>query len=103
MLDVIGDRWTLLLIRDFFRGLKRYNEFLASPESITTSILADRLKKLESYGLITKEPYQTNPVRYEYALTEKGADLLPLVQAMIGWSNTHIPEANSIEPAGFGT
>ncbi len=91
-LDLIGDRWTLLIVRDILIHHKhRYGEFLASDERITTNILADRLKRLEEYSLIEKTPYQHNPVRYEYTLTEKGRDLEPLVREMIRWGLSHIP------------
>jgi len=91
-LDLIGDKWTLLIVRDMLSNHKhRYGEFLAADEGITTNILADRLKRLEENGLIEKTPYQHNPVRYQYHLTERGKDLEPLVQAMIRWGLKHIP------------
>ena len=74
-LDLLGDKWTLLIIRDLLLGKKRYQEFLESPERIATNILADRLKKIESAGLVIHQAYQQKPVRYEYALTKKGAQL----------------------------
>jgi DNA-binding HxlR family transcriptional regulator len=64
---------------------KRYGEFLNSPEGITTNILANRLSRMEALGLISKAPYQTNPVRNEYSLTEAGHDLTPILQAMCRW------------------
>ncbi|HEX2966013.1 MAG TPA: helix-turn-helix domain-containing protein, partial [Syntrophorhabdaceae bacterium] len=70
-LDILGDRWTMLIVRDLLLGAKKYTDFLASPEKITTNILADRLKRLEVEGLIKKEVYQINPIRYNYALTKK--------------------------------
>lgn len=85
-LDILGDRWTMIVIRDLFRGAARYNDFLACKEKITSNILADRLKHLEKENLIKKRPYQNNPVRYEYTLTEKGRDLVPLMTAMIEWA-----------------
>ena len=91
-LDLIGDRWTLLIVRDMLLHNKhRYGEFLASDEGIPTNILADRLKRLEENGLIEKIPYQHNPVRYEYYLTDKGQDLEPLVREMVRWGLNHIP------------
>lgn len=90
-LDMLGDKWTLLVVRDLFRGLKRYGEFLESPEGIPTNILADRLKRLEKYGVIEKNAYQDNPVRYEYALTKKGTALGPVLKSIVNWANEYIP------------
>lgn len=91
-LDLIGDKWTLLIVRDLlFFGKRQYREFTASPEGIPSNILADRLKRMEAAGLIRKAPYQSNPVRYAYALTPKGADLKEVLVALIGWGNRHIP------------
>lgn len=85
-LDVIGDKWTLVVIRDILLGKKRYGEFLDSPEHITTNILAQRLKYLEEQGLVTKTAYSTHPLRYEYALTKKGSALTPVLDALKTWS-----------------
>src|SRR5271157_5785541 len=82
-LDLIGDRWTLLVIRDLFWGRQRYGEFLASPEAIPTNVLADRLARLKSAGLVTSAPYQENPPRQAYSLTEKGRDLEPVLGALV--------------------
>jgi DNA-binding HxlR family transcriptional regulator len=90
-LDVLGDRWTMLVIRDLFRGLTRYGEFLACPEGIPTNILAERLQRLETAGLITSEPYQQNPPRYAYMLTPKGADLKPVLGTLATWAMRHVP------------
>ncbi len=90
-LDLIGDKWTLLVIRDMlFLKKKSFNDFLKSPEKIATNILTERLKRLEEHGIIEKRPYQKNPLRYEYILTPRGEDLRPLVMEMIRWGNTHI-------------
>ena len=78
-LDILGDKWTLLVVRDLFLGKRLYREFTESPEGIPTNILADRLKRLEAAGIIRKEPYQERPVRYAYALTGMGEDLLPVL------------------------
>lgn len=91
-LDLVGDKWTLLIARDLlFFGKRQYREFSASPEGIPTNILADRLKRMETAGLIEKSPYQQHPVRYAYALTPKGAGLRPVLVALIEWGNRHIP------------
>lgn len=89
-LDLLGDRWTMLIIRDLFRGLSRYGEFLAGPEGIPTNILAERLKRLESAGIIKSEPYQQNPPRYAYKLTPKGADLKPVLGTLAMWAMRHV-------------
>jgi DNA-binding HxlR family transcriptional regulator len=94
-LDLLGDRWTLLLIRDLFRGLTRYGEFLAAPEGIPTNILAERLERLEAAGLIKSEPYQQNPPRYAYTLTPKGADLKPVLGALATWAIRHVPRTRA--------
>jgi DNA-binding HxlR family transcriptional regulator len=91
-LDAFGDRWTLVIIRDLATGKARFGDFLKSPECIPTNVLADRLLRLEEFGLIGKKTYQTNPARYEYGLTQKGAELLPVLQAICRWANTHMPE-----------
>jgi DNA-binding HxlR family transcriptional regulator len=91
-LDLLGDRWTLLILRMLFTGRKRYVELLKMPENIATNILAQRLRHLEKEGLIAAKPYQTHPLRYEYHLTEKGADLVPVVQALALWGVKHIPQ-----------
>jgi DNA-binding HxlR family transcriptional regulator len=91
-LDIIGDKWTLIIVRDMLEGASRYNDFLDSGEHITTSILADRLKRLEKEKIIKKNPYQTNPVRYEYTLTKKGTDLRPLFKELVHWATSYREE-----------
>ncbi len=90
-LDLLGDRWTLLVIRDLFWGKTRYGEFLTSPEGIPTNLLADRLARLEASGLVTRVPYQTNPPRHAYTLTPKGKDLKPVLAALVTWGKRHVP------------
>ena len=90
-MDIIGDKWTLLVVRDLFRGKHRYNQFLESREGITTNILAERLQRLEQSGLIHKTPYQKNPVRYEYHLTDTGKSLEPVMWSIVEWANKYIP------------
>src|SRR5437763_10875257 len=74
-LDVIGDRWTLLLVRDLLGGPRRYGDFLAASERIPTNVLADRLRRLEREGLIRAERYSEHPPRFEYSLTPEGREL----------------------------
>jgi len=89
-LDLLGDKWSLLVIRDLFRGMTRYNEFLAGPEGIPTNILAERLKRLEQAGLIKSKTYQQNPPRYAYTLTPKGDDLKSVLGALAKWAMRHV-------------
>jgi DNA-binding HxlR family transcriptional regulator len=90
-LDLLGDKWTLLVVRDLLLGKTTYTGFQRSPEGIPTNILAERLKRLQAAGIIEKSQYQERPVRYAYRLTEKGRDLQPVLLAMIDWGNKHIP------------
>ena len=100
-LDLIGDRWTLLIIRDIlFLKKKSFNEFLDSPEGIATNILTERLKRLEEGGVISKRPYQKTPIRNEYTLTRRGNELRPLLLEMIRWGNAHI-EGTIVPPKKF--
>lgn len=85
-LDIIGDKWSMIVIRDMFLGVKHFNDFLRSPEHITTNILTARLQHLELEGIISKTAYQNNPIRYEYFLTPKGSQLEPIMKAMIDWA-----------------
>jgi DNA-binding HxlR family transcriptional regulator len=91
VLDLIGDRWTLLVVRDllFFQKV-RYKDFAASAERIPTNLLADRLRRLEAAGIVEKRAYQQRPVRHEYRLTQRGRDLLPVLRELIAWANIHI-------------
>ena len=99
-LDIVGDRWTLVILRDMLTGKKRFSEFLASPERITTNVLTDRLALMEAVGLVAKTAYQQRPVRYEYAVTEMGRGLLPVLQEMCRWANRYMPETWT-PPASF--
>ena len=90
-LDILGDKWTLLVIRDLVLGKRRYQEFMSSPEQIASNILADRLKQLEASGLVTRRAYQQKPARYEYVLTKKGKGLSPVLDTLIVWGQKHFP------------
>jgi DNA-binding HxlR family transcriptional regulator len=90
-LDVLGDRWSLLVVRDLFMGRTRYGEFAAGAEGIPTNILADRLERLEQAGILQREAYQQHPPRYAYTLTPKGADLKSVLGALAMWSMRHAP------------
>lgn len=88
-LDVLGDKWTLLVVRDVMRGKRRYGEFLESPEGIPTNILAERLTRLVSLGIVDAHRYSEHPPRLEYVLTPKGEDLRPVLRAMVEWGVRH--------------
>jgi len=88
-LDVLGDRWSLLVVRDLMRGKRRYAEFAESKEGIPTNILADRLKRLKANGVIRSRRYSEHPPRVEYELTEKGEDLRPIMRALVDWGVRH--------------
>ena len=91
-LDVFGDKWTLLIVRDLlFKGKRRYGEFANSEEGIATNILADRLTKLESHGLIARVVDPSGARSREYALTDKAIVLAPMLVEMILWSAKHDP------------
>jgi DNA-binding HxlR family transcriptional regulator len=91
-LNEIGDRWTLVVIRDMhFFNKQRFEEFLQSPEKISTNILSDRLRRLEQLGLITKQPYGSHSQRMSYLLTERGKMLEPVLEALVKWGLENIP------------
>jgi len=90
-LDLLGDKWTLLVVRDLLLGKQTYSEFQKSPEGIPTNILAERLKRLQLAGIIEKTQYQECSVRYAYTLIDKGWDLGPVLRSMVTWVNRHIP------------
>ena len=101
VLDILGDKWTILVVRDMLLlGKRLYSELIDSAENIPTNILADRLKRLEASGIIEKLPYQDKPVRYEYRLTQKGEDLRPLIKELAVWGNKYI-DGTIVPPAGF--
>ena len=90
-LDIIGDKWTLLVVRDMMLfGRSRFSEFLDAGEGITTNILTDRLKRLEAHNLVRREPYQAHPTRYAYFLTADGEALEPILREMIVWGVNHV-------------
>src|SRR5690349_10155854 len=84
-LDVIGDRWTLLIIRDLLRGIHKYQDMLCSLEGISTNLLAERLSRLVDEGIISKNMYSDKPPRAEYHLTEQGQQLASVVDALFHW------------------
>lgn len=96
-LDLIGDRWTLLIVRDMlFFEKQRFEEFLESPEGISTNILANRLKTLEQTGLIKKQPYSNHARRMNYQLTDRGESLRPVLRALLKWGLTNFSETSPL-------
>ena len=90
-LDILGDKWSLLIIRDIgLFGKHRNKEFQDGEEGIPSNILAARLKSLQEHNLIRKQPYQDNPLRYEYHLTPAGEDLLPIIRQIARWGVEHV-------------
>ena len=87
-LDIFGDRWTLLVIRDLFYGRTRFKEFAGSPEGIPTNILTDRLERLLARGVIEQIPAEDGTKRLAYCLTKKGKALGPVLKAMRDWGLT---------------
>ena len=88
--EMLGDRWSLLILRDMMlRGYRSFNEFLQSDEKIASNILADRLRRLESYGIIATERDDSDGRKVIYSLTEKGIDLGPVLTEMVLWAARH--------------
>ena len=100
-LDLIGDKWSLLVVRDLYHGKTTYGELAGSPEKIPTNILADRLRRLETSELILKKAYQKNPVRYVYQLSEKGKALGDVLGALVRWGKTHIDGTMTYNDSAF--
>ncbi|WON73370.1 helix-turn-helix domain-containing protein [Nitrosospira sp. Is2] len=89
-LDILGDKWTLLVLRDILFKRKRYfREFLTSPEKIASNILADRLRKLEAAGMILRRYDPSNGCKIAYSVTEKGIDLIPAILELLRWGAKH--------------
>jgi DNA-binding HxlR family transcriptional regulator len=88
----VGEWWTLLILHDAFDGYTRFDQFQESL-NISSSMLTTRLRTLVADGLLERRPYQTNPVRHEYVLTERGRSLRPVVVALAAWGNRHLAPA----------
>ncbi|MGK8500229.1 winged helix-turn-helix transcriptional regulator [Nocardia asiatica] len=84
--DAIGERWTPLILRDLFVGLRRFED-LRRDLGIASNVLAARLDALQEHGIVEKRAYQSNPVRYEYLLTERGRDLYPVLTMLMTWGD----------------
>lgn len=105
-LDIVGDKWSLLIVRDMLlQGKKKFKEFSASPEGIAPGILSSRLKWLEENDLISKQKLPDNQKENIYLLTEKGIELVPVITEIILWSDKNLRVQNaemfSIAEAGF--
>jgi DNA-binding HxlR family transcriptional regulator len=85
----VGEWWTVLILHDAFDGYTRFDQFQANLH-ISTSMLTTRLKSMVSSGLLERRPYQTNPLRYEYVLTDLGRSLRPVIVALAAWGNSHL-------------
>ncbi len=94
-LDIIGEWWTLLILRDLFYGVRRF-EALLEQLGISRKVLTNRLQRLIEEDILRKEPYQQNPVRYEYRLTEKGLDLIPVLLTMMRWGDRWLVEEDEV-------
>lgn len=101
-LEIVGDKWTLLVVRDLLHGKRTYGELVNSPERIPTNILADRLKRLEAAGIIVGTAYQQRPTRYAYTLTAKGRALGDVLLAFVRWGKQHIPGTVILSEAPVG-
>jgi DNA-binding HxlR family transcriptional regulator len=89
-LEVVGDRWTLLMVRDLLRGARRFQDFQTSLKGIAPTVLSDRLKLMEDHGLVTRRFYSDHPPRAEYTLTAKGKELGSIVGALAAWGCRHM-------------
>ena len=89
-LEVVGERWTLLIVRDVMAGSRRFDE-LQKGLGVARNVLANRLQRMVDEDILERRPYQANPERFEYFLTEKGLDLWPALVALLGWGDRHTP------------
>lgn len=97
-LELIGDRWTLLVIRDLmFAGKRHFREFLQSEEAVSSNILADRLNTLVENGLVTRQDDPSHAQKAIYSLTDKGLELLPVLIAISAWTQKHEPQTRRPE------
>jgi DNA-binding HxlR family transcriptional regulator len=101
-LEVIGDRWTLLVVRDLLRGTRRFQDLLGSLPGIAPNILSARLKLMEEHGLIQRRLYSDHPPRAEYALTDRGRELGMVVGALAAWGGRHVHRETQLVHAGCG-
>src|ERR1700709_581313 len=93
---VIGERWTMMILRECFRGVRRFED-IQTKLQLGRNILSERLQMLVEEGILDRQQYQTNPVRHEYRLTEKGEDLYPVLLAMLRWGNKYKVEVPPLQ------
>ncbi|HUP34606.1 MAG TPA: helix-turn-helix domain-containing protein [Candidatus Limnocylindria bacterium] len=101
-LEIIGDRWTLLVVRDLLRGTQRFQDLLGSLPGIAPNILSARLKLMEEHGLIRRALYSDHPPRAEYALTDRGRELGMVVGALAAWGGRHVHRETRLVHTGCG-
>src|ERR1700712_1750449 len=89
-LELIGERWTILIIRDALLGLRRFDQFLTSLGGVARTVLTDRLRGRVDNGIPERVPYQDRPPRFEYLLTPKGRELIPVVISLMQWGDRHV-------------
>ena len=94
-LEVVGERWTLLIMRDAFLGVRRFDD-IQRDLGIARNVLRDRLARLVEEGLLERRPYQERPPRSEYRLTAKGRDLWPVLAHLMRWGDAHYPDARGV-------
>jgi DNA-binding HxlR family transcriptional regulator len=101
-LELVGDRWTLLVVRDLLDGTRRFQDLLASLPGIAPNILSDRLKLMEQHELVTRRFYSDHPPRAEYALSDKGRELGMVVGALAAWGSRHVYKRAKLVHASCG-
>jgi len=102
VLDLVGDRWSLLIVRDLLlRGRLRFQDFssMLGDESIPTNTLASRLRRLEDAGILRREKYLDHPERFAYELTSKGSALVPVLEALSEWGVVYLPDTRGLMPS----
>ena len=90
-LEVVGERWTILILRDAFLGVRRFDDFQRGL-GVARNVLQTRLRRLVDEGLLERRAYQERPLRHEYVLTPRGEDLLPVLLALMAWGDRHLTE-----------
>src|SRR3954468_22632667 len=93
-LELIGERWTLLIVRDAFLGVRRFDDFQRSL-GVARNVLQGRLERLVEHGILVRVRYQDRPERFEYRLTEKGLDLWPVLVSLLSWGDRHVADGGA--------
>jgi DNA-binding HxlR family transcriptional regulator len=102
-LEFLGERWTLLIVRDLLAGPRKFQEFSASLGGVTPAVLSHRLKVLETHGIVSRRLYSQHPPRAEYTLTSRGVELRPVVRALGIWGARHLGAAWTFVHEACGT